>query len=222
MEPGEIGVLTGPVLAASDAFDIEIKGKGGHAALQELCIDPILTTSHLVGALKSLVNSQTNALEAEVVTVTQIHAGDAYNVIPDSIRLCRSIRTFKSEIRENIHSGMKRVAERVAEGFGAKAILTIKRGCRSTINSKVESIRAASAGGKVVVKERVILDTLCSIGSEDFSLILQALPICYIWLGNGNRDGGCFHHNPHYEFNDKILPIGASFWISLIEQELPL
>ena len=117
---------------------------------------------------------------------------------------------------------MKRVAERVAEGFGAKAVLTIKQGYPATVNSKEESIRAASAAGKVVGKEKVIHDALPSAGSEDFSFMLQARPGCYIWLGNGNRDGGCFLHNPHYDFNDEILPIGTSYWISLVEQELPL
>ena len=167
-------------------------------------------------------SQQTNPFEVAVITVTQIHAGDAYNVIPDSVKLCGSIRTFKSEIQENIHPGMKRIAERVAEGFGAKAELTIKPGYPATVNSKKESIRAVSAAGKVVGKDKVIIDALPSTGSEDFSFMLQARPGCYIWLGNGNRDGGCFLHNPHYDFNDEILPIRTSYWISLVEQEVHL
>ena len=222
MEPGEIGVLTGPVLAANDAFDLEILGKGGHAAMPDLSIDPILTASQAVVALQSLVSRSINPLEAAVVTVTQIHAGDAYNVIPDSVKLCGSIRTFKSEIREKVHAGMKRIAEGVAAGFGAKAELKIKQGYPATINSVEESRRAASAATKVIGKEKVILDALPSTGSEDFSYMLQARPGCYIWLGNGNRGGGCLLHNPHYDFNDEILPIGTSYWISLVEQELPL
>jgi hippurate hydrolase len=117
---------------------------------------------------------------------------------------------------------MKRIAEGVAAGFGAKAELKIKQGYPATINSVEESRRAASAATKVIGKEKVILDALPSTGSEDFSYMLQARPGCYIWLGNGNRGGGCLLHNPHYDFNDEILPIGTSYWISLVEQELPL
>ena len=158
MEPGEIGVLTRPVLAANDTFDLEILGKGGHAAMPDLSIDPFLTGSQAVVALQSLVSRSINPLEAAVVTVTQIHSGDAYNVIPDSVKLCGSIRTFKSEIREKVHAGMKRIAEGVAAGFGAKAELKIKQGYPATINSVEESHRAASAATKVIGKEKVILN----------------------------------------------------------------
>ena len=222
MEPGEIGVHNAPVLAANDAFDLEIQGKGGHAAMPDLCIDPILTASQVVSALQSVVSRGINPVDSAVVTVTQIHAGDAYNVIPDSVKLCGSIRTFKKEVREKVISSMESVVKGVASGLGASAELRIKQGYPATINTAQEAKKAASAAARVVGETKVILDADPSTGSEDFAYMLQARPGCYIWLGNGNRNGGCMLHNPHYDFNDEILPIGTSYWVSLVEQELPI
>ena len=222
MEPGEIGVHKGPVLAANDAFDLEIQGKGGHAAMPDLCIDPILAASQVVSALQSVVSRGINPVDSAVVTVTQIHAGDAYNVIPDSVKLCGSIRTFKKEVREKVISSMESVVKGVASGLGASAELRVKQGYPATINTAQEAKKAASAAARVVGETKVILDADPSTGSEDFAYMLQARPGCYIWLGNGNRDGGCMLHNPHYDFNDEILPIGTSYWVSLVEQELPI
>ena len=222
MEPGEIGVHNGPVLAANDTFDLEIQGKGGHAAMPDLCIDPILAASQVVSALQSVVSRGINPVDSAVVTVTQIHAGDAYNVIPDSVKLCGSIRTFKKEVREKVISSMESVFKGVASGLGASAELRIKQGYPATINTAKEAQKAASAAARVVGETKVILDADPSTGSEDFAYMLQARPGCYIWLGNGNRDGGCMLHNPHYDFNDEILPIGTSYWVSLVEQELPI
>ena len=222
MEPGEIGVHNGPVLASNDAFDLEIQGKGGHAAMPDLCIDPILAASQVVSALQSVVSRGINPVDSAVVTVTQIHAGDAYNVIPDSVKLCGSIRTFKKEVREKVISSMESVVKGVASGLGASAELRIKQGYPATINTAQEAQKAASAAARVVGETKVILDADPSTGSEDFAYMLQARPGCYIWLGNGNRDGGCMLHNPHYDFNDEILPIGTSYWVSLVEQELPI
>ena len=222
MEPGEIGVHNGPVLAANDAFDLEIQGKGGHAAMPDLCIDPILVASQVVSALQSVVSRGINPVDSAVVTVTQIHAGDAYNVIPDSVKLCGSIRTFKKEVREKVISSMESVVKGVASGLGASAELRIKQGYPATINTAKEAQKAASAAARVVGDTKVILDADPSTGSEDFAYMLQARPGCYIWLGNGNGDGGCMLHNPHYDFNDEILPIGTSYWVSLVEQELPI
>ena len=222
MEPGEIGVHNGPVLAGNDAFDLEIQGKGGHAAMPDLCIDPILAASQVVSALQSVVSRGINPVDSAVVTVTQIHAGDAYNVIPDSVKLCGSIRTFKKEVREKVISSMESVVKGVASGLGASAELRIKQGYPATINTAQEAKKAALAAARVVGETKVILDADPSTGSEDFAYMLQARPGCYIWLGNGNRDGGCMLHNPHYDFNDEILPIGTSYWVSLVEQELPI
>ena len=222
MEPGEIGVHKGPVLAANDAFDLEIQGKGGHAAMPDLCIDPILAASQVVSALQSVVSRGINPVDSAVVTVTQIHAGDAYNVIPDSVKLCGSIRTFKKEVREKVISSMESVVKGVASGLGASAELRIKQGYPATINTAQEAQKATLAAARVVGETKVILDADPSTGSEDFAYMLQARPGCYIWLGNGNRDGGCMLHNPHYDFNDEILPIGTSYWVSLVEQELPI
>ena len=222
MEPGEIGVHNGPVLAANDAFDLEIQGKGGHAAMPDLCIDPILAASQVVSALQSVVSRGINPVDSAVVTVTQIHAGDAYNVIPDSVKLCGSIRTFKKEVREKVISSMESVVKGVASGLGASAELRVKQGYPATINTAQEAKKAALAAARVVGETKVILDADPSTGSEDFAYMLQARPGCYIWLGNGNRDGGCMLHNPHYDFNDEILPIGTSYWVSLVEQELPI
>ena len=222
MEPGEIGVHNGPVLAANDAFDLQIQGKGGHAAMPDICIDPSLAASQVVSALQSVVSRGINPVDSAVVTVTQIHAGDAYNVIPDSVKLCGSIRTFKKEVREKVISSMESVVKGVASGLGASAELRVKQGYPATINTAQEAQKAVSAAARVVGETKVILDADPSTGSEDFAYMLQARPGCYIWLGNGNRDGGCMLHNPHYDFNDEILPIGTSYWVSLVEQELPI
>ena len=117
---------------------------------------------------------------------------------------------------------MESVVKGVASGLRASAELRIKQGYPATINPAQEAQKAASAAARVVGETKVILDADPSTGSEDFAYMLQARPGCYIWLGNGNRDGGCMLHNPHYDFNDEILPIGTSYWVSLVEQELPI
>ena len=190
--------------------------------MPDLCVDPILAASQVVSALQSVVSRGINPVDSAVVTVTQIHAGDAYNVIPDSVKLCGSIRTFKKEVREKVISSMEIVVKGVASGLGASAELRVKQGYPATINTAQEAQKAASAAARVVGETKVILDADPSTGSEDFAYMLQARPGCYIWLGNGNCDGGCMLHNPHYDFNDEILPIGTSYWISLVEQELPI
>ena len=117
---------------------------------------------------------------------------------------------------------MESVVKGVASGLGASAELRVKQGYPATINTAQEAKKAASAAARVVGETKVILDADPSTGSEDFAYMLQVRPGCYIWLGNGNRDGGCMLHNPHYDFNDEILPIGTSYWVSLVEQELPI
>ena len=204
LPPGEIAVRTGPMMAACDEFTITVEGTGAHGAMPHLGIDPIVAASQMVTGLQSIVARNVDPLEAGVVSVTMIHGGDAFNVIPQTVELGGTVRTFKPEVRDMIAANIERIAESTAASFGARATV------------KVEGRFPAT----VVGAERVHRDLAPCMGSEDFAYMLQARPGSYIWIGNGLGPGGCFLHNPGYDFNDEILPIGASYWATLVEREL--
>ena len=223
MPAGIFGVGSGPIMASVDTFDLTINGRGGHAAMPDQCIDPIIIASQVVSALQTIPSRNTHPVDSLVISVTKIHAGDAYNVIPDSVQMHGTVRTFQPETRKEIPSSMLRVTEGVCAAYGGTCELNYMSGYPATINSVAETEISAKAVVDLFGEENIIRNPTPSMGGEDFSYMLETRPGCYVWLGigPGKGEGGCMLHSSRYDFNDDILPIGASYWVKLVENELP-
>ena len=223
MPAGIFGVGSGPIMAAADNFDLIINGLGGHAAMPDKCIDPIVIASQVVNALQSIPSRNTHPVDSLVISVTQIHSGDAYNVIPDSVTMKGSVRTFQTETRKEIPSSMLRVAEGVCQAFGANCELNYMLGYPATVNSVSETDISAKAVIDLLGEDNIIRNPTPSMASEDFSYMLEKRPGCYVWLGIGPKEGFSTEllHSSRYDFNDDVLTIGASYWVKLVENELP-
>ena len=221
MPAGQFGIAAGPMMAAFDTFDLKIAGKGSHGAMPHQGVDAIVTASQVVTALQTIASRNTDPLDAVVVSVTQFHGGDAYNIIPDSVMLRGTVRTFKDSVREDIEPAMRRIANGICEAAGAAMELDYHWRYPSTVNHAEETELAATAAAAVVGVDNIERHPMPSMGSEDFAYMLRERPGCYVWLGNGPTEGGCMLHNPGYDFNDDILPVGASYWATLVEQILP-
>jgi hippurate hydrolase len=217
---GTIAARPGPMMAAFDIFELTISGRGAHAAMPHRGVDPVVAAAQIVTALQTIASRNTDPIDAVVVSVTQIHGGDTWNVIPDDVVLRGTCRAFRPEVHDAIEPSIRRVAEGVCAALGARMTLRYERRYPPTVNSAAETERAASAAAEVVGAGNVIRDPVPSMGSEDFAFMLQKKPGCYVWVGNGPVEGGCGLHNPHYDFNDEVLPIGASYWVKLVEQTM--
>ena len=220
-----VGVMTaveGSVTAASDRFTIRIKGQGGHAARPHRSIDPVVVGSHIVLALQSIVARRTDPLDSAVLSITQFHAGSAGNVIPEEAMLNGTVRTLLPHVQDEIERLMTQVVEATAAAHGATAVVEYGRGYPPVINAAEPTERAAMAAGKLLGADHVIRQKPPGMGGEDFSYMALAVPGCFVRIGQGDAAHGQVPvHNPKYDFNDAILPIGASFWSMLVEQELP-
>ena len=220
---GQIALRTGPAMAAFDIFELTVTGVGAHGAMPHLGIDPVVIGAQIVTALQTIASRRTDPMDSVVVSVTQIHAGDTWNVIPQEAVIRGTARSFKPEISEAIEADIKRIADGICAAHGASAGLRYERRYPALINTAEESDFAASIAAEVVGQDNVNADSVALMGSEDFAYMLQAKPGCYIWLGNGMEGGpgGCAVHNPLYDFNDDISVIGASYWARLVETALP-
>jgi hippurate hydrolase len=220
MPPGKVSVRSGPTMAAFDIFEIVIQGKGTHGAMPHLGIDPVVVAAEIVLALQTIASRTTDPLESIVVSVTQMHGGDTWNVIPDQVTLRGTARSFKPEIHDGIEPAIKRIAGGICQAHGCTFTLRYEKRYPPTINTDAETEFCAKVAAGIVGQQNVVRDHPPSMGSEDFAWMLQKKPGCYIWIGNGGAEGGCLLHNPHYDFNDEILPIGASYWVKLVETAL--
>ena len=214
---GEMAVMPGPVMAGTCAFEITVRGHGCHAAMPHQGIDTLVATSHLVLALQTIVSRNVPPNEAAVVSVTQIHGGDALNVIPDDAVLRGTIRSFSPQVERTIEKAMHRICAGIESTFGVQISVAVDQRYPATINTVAETELCREAAKAVVGPRNVQLGLAPSMAAEDFSYMLLERPGCYIWLGNGPGSGGCALHNPHYDFNDEILSIGVSYWIRLVE-----
>ncbi|MEO8346123.1 MAG: M20 aminoacylase family protein [Betaproteobacteria bacterium] len=221
MPAGRIAVREGPLMAAYDIFEIVATGRGAHAAMPHLGRDPMPFAAHVINALQTIVSRNIHPLEAGVVSVTQVHGGDTWNVIPQEVVLRGTVRTFLPEIQDTIERRMKEIVAGIAATFEMTATLRYERRYPSTINSPAETQHALAAATALVGEDNVDTNPIPSMASEDFAFMLQAKPGCYIWLGTGRGEETPNLHNPHYDFNDDALPIGASYWVTLAEQQLP-
>jgi len=222
---GTFKIKTGPVLAANDRFEIIVKGKGCHAALPETGTDPIVIGSQIVVALQSIVSRNVSPIQSAVLSVTMFNGGSAYNVVPDTVTLCGTVRTLDADVRILILKRIKEIAESFASSMGAKATFRHIPGYPVTRNHLEQTKFALQAAEKIVGKKNILSDfPVVSMGSEDFAFMLEKKAGCYVFIGNDNSGEAspCMLHNPYYDFNDNILPIGSSYFVALAEQQLPL
>ena len=225
MPVGRFGMTAGPVMASSNEFQIVVKGRGAHAAMPHQGIDPVLTAVAIAQSLQSLITRNKKPVDTAVLSITQIHAGEADNVIPDEATLRGTVRTFTHAVLDQIEAGLRRVAEHTARAHGAEATVRFVRNYPPLINSVAETRLAAAVARAVVGSERVDDQVEPTMGAEDFAFMLEQKPGCYVFIGNGEGDhrlpghgaGPCMLHNASYDFNDALIPIGASYWVKLVE-----
>ena len=217
---GKMATRSGPIMAAMDIFEVRIIGQGGHGALPHLTVDPILIAAQLVTQWQGIVSRNVNPIDAAVVSVTQFHAGDAWAVIPNEVVLRGTVRSFKPATREMLHERMKQLTTGICTGNDCDYQWWYEHRFPPTINSKTQTEAAGAAAAALVGGANFNHEAEPSTGSEDFGYMLEKKPGCYILIGSGSSDGGCPLHNPHYDFNDDIISIGASYWVGLVEQEL--
>jgi hippurate hydrolase len=225
LPPGTIGINPGPMMAASDRVEITINGKGGHGAHPYLAVDPVLVAAHIIAAAQSLVSRNVHPHDSAVVSLCSMQAGDpgAYSVIPRQAKLIGTVRSFKREVQDMIEERLGRLVESVAIGFGATATLDYRRVYPATINSPAEARFAGDTAAAVVGEAHVVRDLTPSMGAEDFSFMLQVKPGAYFRLGQGETcpaGGGGFLHSSRYDFNDEVLPLGATLFATLAERAL--
>lgn len=224
LAPGKIGVRPGPMLAAADRIDIHIEGRGGHGAHPHLAVDPVLVAGHIITAAQSIVARNVSPLDTAVVSLCAMHAGNlaAMSVIPREARLVGTVRTFRPETAAAVERRLNELVHSIAAAFGASATLRYERLYPATINSGREAAFAAEVAAGLIGEQNVVRDLEPSMGSEDFSFMLQRRPGAYARLGQGGAEGGCFLHNSRYDFNDDVIPIGAGYMAALAERALPL
>ena len=224
LPPGKIAVGTGPMMAATDEIQVTVRGKGGHAALPHLAVDPVVATAHVIAALQTIASRNVEPVDAIVVSVCSMQTSQlgAFNVIPDFVKLIGTVRTFRPETRTLAEKRVKEIVQGVAGALGGSAEIDYRRGYPATVNSAREAAFAARVGDRIFGAGAVVRDPSPTMGGEDFSYMLQARPGAYVFLGQGGMAGGCMLHNPNYDFNDEVIPLGAGYLAALVEESLPL
>ena len=224
---GSFAVSPGPVMASSNEFKITIRGKGGHAAMPHTGIDPVLVACQMVQAFQTIISRNKKPVDAGVISVTMVHAGEATNVVPDTCELQGTVRTFSVEVLDLIEQRMRDVAQHTCAAFGAQCVFEFARNYPPTINSGPEADFARQVMLDLVGPERVMAQEP-TMGAEDFAYMLQAKPGAYCFIANGEGDhrtlghggGPCTLHNPSYDFNDELIPLGATYWVRLARRWL--
>lgn len=219
---GNFGFKTGPIMASFDRFEIKLEGQGAHAAMPHLGDDVIVAATLLINALQTIVSRKIDPAKPAVVSITQIHAGDTWNALPDIAVIRGTFRCFTPSLQAFIRDEIVRITENVWQSQNIKAEIVFNPenpGYPVTVNSPEETVVAREVARELVGQDRVFQPTP-SMGSEDFAFMLKEKPGCYAWIGNGPTDGGCMLHNPHYDFNDDNLTVGAAYWVRLVEKIL--
>lgn len=222
IDVGRAVIQRGASMAAADGFEIHITGRGGHAAMPNNTADPIYAAAALIQSLQSVVSRNLDPLDQAVVSVTQCHGGFTHNVIPDDTFIEGTARYFSPAVGAIIKDRMAHIIEHVATAHGCSAQFKWIEGYPPTINDAAAADRAAQAAADVLGSGSIDMDAPPSMGSEDFAYMLQQRPGAYIWLGAGHPGDGAMLHNAKYDFNDELLPLGASYWATLVERELGL
>ena len=220
---GHFAVKPGPMMAAFDCFEITVSGQATHAAMPHLGNDVIVAAAQIINALQTIVSRTVNPAHPAVVSITQIHAGNTWNALPESVLIRGTFRCFDTSVQTLIAEKIEQLVNSICLGFGMQADIQFNPenpGYPVTFNAEAETALALKAAIAVVGEDCVDLQPTPSMGSEDFAFMLQEKSGCYIWIGNGSSENSCLLHNPHYDFNDDILSIGAAYWIKLVETVL--
>jgi len=227
LKEGQFALSAGPVMASSNEFKITIHGKGCHAALPHNGIDPVVTACQMVQAFQTIISRNKKPVDAGVISVTMINAGEATNVVPDHCELQGTVRTFSIDVLDMIEQRMRDIATHTCAAFGATCTFEFERNYPPTINHPAESGFAREVMADIVGADNVLAQEP-TMGAEDFSYMLQAKPGAYCFIGNGDGvhremghgEGPCTLHNPNYDFNDALIPLGATYWVKLVEASL--
>jgi amidohydrolase len=224
LPPGRIGITPGPAMAAADRIEITIDGRGGHGAHPHAAIDPVLVAGHIITAAQSVVSRNVSPIDTAVVSLCAMQAGNpgAMSVIPAHAKLVGTVRTFRPATQDMIERRLSELIPAIATAFGATATLKYERVYPATINHERQAEFAASVAEALIGAENVVRNLDPSMGSEDFSFMLQAKPGAFARLGQGGAEGGCFLHNSTYDFNDAVIPLGAGYLAALAERAMPI
>ncbi len=216
-EVGQFSIRSGAVMAAYDIFDITIHGKGGHAAAPHNTVDPIITAAAVINALQSISSRQLNPLNSLVVSITRVHAGDSYNVIPQTAQLSGTVRNLCHQVQDETIEQLKQIVHSSCEAYGAKAEIKYQKRYPCTINTELETQHAYQATLDIVGEDNILCDAPPSMGSEDFSFLLSESKGCYVSIGNGETSS---LHNPEYDFNDEVMTLCVKYWVRLNQMQL--
>jgi hippurate hydrolase len=214
---GHFAINHGPMMASLDTFEIHVDGRGSHAAMPEEGIDALVCASHIVVALQTIVSRRLSPKEASVVSVTQIHGGEAFNVLPDRAVIRGTVRCFAPNVQAQVHALLGEISTLTAQAHGARATLAYHYGYPATVNSVAETDIALEAARATAGSASVTAGCKPSMASEDFAFMVKAKPGAYIWMGVDGDTPSAPLHNPHYDFNDEALGIGASYWVNLVK-----
>jgi len=225
MPAGRFGVTPGPIMASSNEFHIKVRGTGAHAALPHNGHDPIFTAIQIANGLQGVITRNKKPIDTAVLSITQIHAGDALNVTPDYATLAGTVRTFSVAVLDLIETRMRQIVTATAQAYECEADFEFRRNYPPTVNDAAQTAFAVEVMRAVVGDDNVDAHVEPTMGAEDFSFMLLAKPGCYAFIGNGtgtHRDAGhglgpCMLHNPSYDFNDEILTLGSSYWVTLVQ-----
>ncbi len=217
MAVGRFGICAGPMMAAADSVTIDIEGVGGHAARPHMGIDTVLVAAQIINAIQSIASRNADPLKSAVVSITMVKAGNADNVIPQTVQLRGTARSLEAGVRDMIEQHLHRVVENTAAAFGATAKLTYRRGYPVLVNHEQQTDFAAGVAREIVGDNQVDTELPPMMGAEDFAYMLNARPGAFIWVGNGESAG---LHHPKYNFNDEVIPVGTSYWVRLVETAL--
>ena len=228
LKVGEFGLTAGPMMASSNEFAIAVRGRGAHAAMPHLGIDPVFVAVQIVNGLQAIITRVKKPIESAVLSVTMIQAGEATNVIPETARIAGTVRTFSDAVTAQVEEQMKRIVALTAAAHGAEADVEFRWNYPPTVNHAAETEFAATVMDDIVGAANVVRGIEPTMGSEDFAFMLKARPGAYVFIGNGEGShrsaghglGPCMLHNPSYDFNDELIPLGATFWVRLVEKFL--
>jgi amidohydrolase len=228
---GQMAVRAGAVMAATDEVQVTVRGRGGHGAMPHLVVDPVVASAQIITALQTIASRNVEPVDAVVVSICSMQTSQlgAFNVVPEFVKLVGTVRSFRPATRDLAEKRLKEIVTKVAEAFACSTEIQYTRGYPATVNSAREAQFAARVGERLFGKGNVITEHEPTMGGEDFSYMLQARPGAYVFLGQGAAGGGagpaagpCFLHNPSYDFNDEVIPLGAGYLAALVEEALPI
>ncbi|MBA2413544.1 MAG: amidohydrolase [Burkholderiaceae bacterium] len=225
LKVGQFGVTGGPAMASSNEFDIKVIGKGAHAAMPHLGVDPVFVAVQVVNGLQGIITRVKKPIDSAVLSVTMIQAGEATNVIPESAQIRGTVRTFRDDVTALVEKQMRRIVEMTCAAHGAEGTTDFNWNYPPTVNDDAEAEFAATVMDDIVGVDNVVRQIEPTMGAEDFAFMLKAKPGAYVFIGNGDGThrtaghglGPCMLHNPSYDFNDDLIPLGATYWVRLAQ-----